>query len=269
MNLKSALVLGCLGLPLLAGAQSTEPGAYNERLGLLYTRDASLGARLTSNGWAVFGNLGRKINQDRSSFWQIEVAALRHGRESKQTSDNIAPVAYPPKGFVFGKQNAFLALHAGLGRKWMLGEKAEKSGVAVSFNYVIGASLGLLKPYYLDLIYDSDPSNPSGRIVRSHKYDPNDSIVAEKFLDFFWIYGSSGFAKGLTEIRPIPGLHLKASFNFDWAEWGDFVKAIEAGVTADIYYKRIPIMIADGLEENPNRAYFLGLYVAVMLGRKW
>jgi hypothetical protein len=250
-------------------AQSVEPGAYNEQLGLLYTRDISCGFRLTTNGWAAFGNLSKRINQDRSSFYQLEFAEFKNPAENKQASENWANVNYAPRRYVFGKQNVFFALHFGLGRKIMLGEKAEKSGVAVSFNYVLGGSLGILKPYYLDLIYDNDPGNPSRRYVESHKYDPDDPEVVAKFLDFTQIYGSSGLARGLNEIKPVPGIHLKAAFNFDWAEFGEFIKAIEAGATADIYYKRIPIMVADHLSENPNRAYFVGLYVALMLGRKW
>jgi hypothetical protein len=253
-------------LPLCAYAQSTSPTPINDRLGVLFTRDASIGLRLTSNGWAVFGNLGRNINQKRSSFYQLEFAEIKHSKERKQTSENFGGVEYPPKPYVFGKQNAFLALHLGIGRKILLGEKAEKAGVQVSFNYLVGPSLGLLKPYYLDLIYTGGTQQ---KMVQQHKYDPNDPEAAGKFLDFTQIYGSSGFSKGLAETRPIPGIHVKAGFNFDWASWGEFIKAIEVGATADIYYKRIPIMVPDLYEQNPNRAYFVGLYVAGQLGKKW
>jgi len=251
--------------PVLLIAQSLDKMSANDRMGVLYTKDASCGLRIITNGWALFGNLGKSINLNRSRFYQVEFAELKNPREKKQTSDNFGGADYPPRPYVFGKENVFFALHVGIGRKYLLGEKAEKSGVEVTLNYVLGPSLGILKPYYLDLIYTSDPGSPR-RSTHSEKYSEEN---APKFLDHTQIYGSSGFSKGLSEIRPIPGLHAKVGINFDWASFGDFIKALEVGVTADVYYKRVPIMISDHHQNNPNRAYFIGLYLSGQVGKKW
>jgi hypothetical protein len=260
--MKHALVVIGTLVPGIVHAQA-EP--VNDKLGVLYTKDLAIGARLTSSGWAIFGNMGHHINLDRSTFYQLEFTEIKHPKETKQTSENLGVADYPPRPYVFGKQNSFYAVHIGIGRKMLLGEKAEKSGVQVAFSYLGGFSLGILHPYYLDLIFNDDPLQ---RKVEEHKYDPDNPQVATRFLDFTQIYGSSGFSFGLTEIRPLPGLHGKIGFSFDWASWGDNVKAVEVGLTCDVYYKRVPIMVPDLFESNPNKPYVVGLYIAGMLGKK-
>lgn len=267
--MKRASILVLLFIPFLGLGQYVEKTSVNSKLGLLYTKNATVGFKLASNGWGVFGTLGKSINQNKSRFYELEFREFKHPREEKQTSENYggAAVEYAPRPFAYGKQNVFFAIHLGVGRKMMIGEKAEKSGVEVSFNYSVGPSLGLLKPYYLDLIYSTDPGgSPIAKETRPEKYG---SENAAKFLNLAEIYGSSGFSRGLLEVKPIPGLHAKAGLNFDWASWGDFVKALEVGFEADLYYKRIPIMVTDQLPNNINKAYFIGIYVSAQLGKKW
>lgn len=247
------VLLSFLNLP----AQSTDKNSNT--VSLIYTHEISFGASLNTSGLSVFVNKTKTLNMNTKRFYQIELAGLNHPKEYKQRNDYvIGPNGYTPKPFVFGKKNSFLALHAGLGKKILLGDKAEKSGVEVNWVYMYGISLGLLKPYYLDLIYPVDGIRFE---IRTEKYSAGN---AQRFLNPQYIFGSSGFAPGLREIKLIPGIHAKTGLNFDWASYNDFVKSLEIGVTADVYYRKIPIMI---LEDN--RPYFLAMYLSLQFGKKW
>ena len=219
----------------------------------------SMGVRLNTNGWGLFLNLGRAVSYSKQRFYQIEFVEFKHPKEQKQASDyGFSGLGYPPKPFVFGKQNTFHALHFGFGNRVFIGDKAEKSGVEVNFTYLIGPSLGLLKPYYLDVIVSTEDG---GVDTEAFRYDGfNDSI----FLSRESIYGASGFSKGLKEIKFRPGIHAKAGFNFDWSDYNDRIRAVEVGLAADVYPKRIPIMI-----EERNDPYFIYLYLAIQFGKRW
>ena len=140
----------------------------------------------------------------------------------------------------------------------------------------------MLKPYYLDIKQSDQPDFPT----RSERYDSQNPC---DFLNSTGgVYGSSGFFKGMGELRPLPGVHFKAGVHFDWGAFDEFVKAIEVGVAADVFYKRAPILIhideetanimnvicqhqSGTYEEqaNPNRPFFINLYVTLHLGRRW
>ena len=122
--------------------------------------------------------------------------------------------------------------------------------MAVGISYEAGFSLGMLKPYYLE-IYRTRDSNPIDFITVSEKYTDEN---ASTFLDISRIHGASGFSKGLGELDFVPGGHFKVSVHFDWGAFDEFVKAIEAGVMGDIFVREMPIL-AD-VEFAENRPFF-------------
>ena len=75
---------------------------------------------------------------------------------------------------------------------------------------------------------------PLTKIYFHHvRYDPNDPD--SKFLQRPYIVGYSGFSYGLDELKLVPGLNAKTGFNFDWANYSDYVVAMEVGVSVDLY----------------------------------
>ena len=83
-------------------------------------------------------------------------------------------------------------------------------------------------------------------------------------MDATSIYGASGFSIGFNEIKFAPGIFAKSGFNFDWATYDDFVKAMEVGLGTEIYLKEIPILISEN-----NKPYFVYLYLSLQFGKKW
>ncbi len=230
--------------------------ATSKTRGISYEHQFSLGGRLGTSGWSIFGDYTKDINLDKKRVYYFEIAFLKHPKEIKRVNEFTLGLE-SPKPFVYGKQNTFFNLKVALGEKLLIGEKAEKSGFEVNYIYAGGLSLGFIKPYYLD-VYNPDET---GSLTTSVKYSPE---TASLFLDATSIYGASGFSVGFNEIKLTPGLFAKTGLNFDWATYDDFVKSVEAGIGGELYLREIPIMILEN-----NKPYFVYLYLSLQLGKKW
>ncbi len=249
---------------LLFGSVADAQNSTVEKKGILYFREQSGGIKIKTNGWGVFYEKGKYLNIHRTRIIQFHFDFVRHPKEIKQQTEYsfVAPTLESPKAFKYGKKNSFFALKAGYGYRKKISEKANKNGVEVSMTYLAGVSLGILKPYYLRLIYpviDSNPNVDYYQIIDQRYSEAN----ADKFLDWYSIYGYSGFSYGLKEITPVPGGFAKFGFNFDWAGYDDFIRALEVGVEADLYYRNVPLMITE-----KNYPYFVSLYLSFQLGKK-
>lgn len=229
--------------------------------GVIYNHELSGGVSVHTAGWGIFMDVGKRQELKKKTIYEFEFTQLHHPKEVKQTIDFGFSFfgINSPKPFVYGKQNNFYLLNAAIGQQFMLTERAEHKGVEVGLKVIGGLSLGLLKPYYLDLLYPVDNST-TYRIVSERYSEEN----AARFLDWFSIYGGSGFGYGLGEIKFIPGAHIKTGLAFDWASYDDFIKTLEVGIIFDAYYKRIPIMVIEN-----NQQFYPNLYVSLQFGKKW
>lgn len=234
---------------------------YNGQ-GVVYDRELAIDLRLHTNGFALAANFGRIKTYYRTRYYHIEIGELKHPKEYRQSFDNFRS-AGTSRSFIFGKQNNFFVLRGGIGEKRYFSEKARRKGLAIGINYEAGPSIGILKPYYLEINRPVDPSSSEFFRVSERYSEEN----ASAFLDVTLIQGASGFSKGLSELSFIPGLHLKGSVHFDWGAFDEFVKAIEAGIMADIYIREVPIL-AD-VEFAENRPFFINLFINLQLGKRW
>jgi hypothetical protein len=246
----------------------TSENIYEESKGIVYDREFTVDMKLHTNGYALGVNIARLKTYYLTRFFNIEIGEIKHPKEFRQSFDFQAQSSKVSRAFVFGKQNNLLVLRGGLGEKRYFSEKARRKGLAVGVSYEGGASLGLLKPYYLELLRPVDSDVPNGEfVIRSEKYSPNN---ADTFLEINRIYGSSGFSKGLGEISVIPGLHGKAAVHFDWGAFDEFVKAMEAGIMVDVFFQEVPIMVESPLvQDSENSPFFINLYLNLQLGKRW
>ena len=258
-----------LGLPVFAQQTfETNQNIYEESAGIVYNREITGDIKLLqTNGFAFGVNIARLKAYYLTRYINIEFGELKHPKQYRQSFDFQRQSARVSRAFVFGKQNNFFVLRAGFGEKRYFSEKAKRRGVAFGISYEGGPSLGLLKPYYLELIRSTEPGSVDNFVVRSEKYNEDNNST---FLEISRIYGSSGFAQGLGELSVVPGLHGKFALHFDWGAFDEFVKAIEAGVMVDVFPRTIPIMIESPQVANTeNRPFFINLYVNLQLGKRW
>ena len=233
---------------------------FREDKGVTYEKEFGVDIRPHTNGFAIAGNYGIIKTYYKTQVFQFEITELRHPREVRQSFDFFnTPLGNTSRSFVFGKQNSFYALHLGYGGKRYFSEKANRKGVAIGMTYSIGPSLGITKPYYLQL--RRFEQNPIDYSVVNEKYSPEN---ASEFLNINSIFGGAGFSYGLDELSVMPGGHAKIGLHLDWGAFDEFIKAIEAGITVDVYPKKIALMVT---EDNPS--IFLNFYIAVQLGKRW
>ena len=257
-----------LTMPLLVGQEVLVPGEnyYDESKGIIYNKELTFNFKLLTNGYAFGVDIGTLQTYYLTRFYSIEIGELKHPKEFRQSFDFRSPTTNRiSRAFIFGKENTFIPLRLAYGEKRYLSEKAKHKGVAIGLSYAGGPSIGLLKPYYLDLLRFNDTGGEP--FVRSERFTEEN---ADYFLNTNNIYGSSGFARGLDEISIAPGVHAKFAVHFDWGAFDEFAKAIEAGVMVDYYFSRVPIMVDSPLVENAeNKAVFINLYLNLQLGKRW
>ena len=226
---------------------------------MLFEKFWSSGLNITNSGFNFNYARGQITNVHTRKFFEVEFTTMHHPKEYKQTQDfGFSQVGVPnPKPFVYGKENSFYNLNISYGVYKELGRKADRAGVSIGIKAIGGFSLGILKPYYLDLLYPID--NFSANLV-SERYS---EINRDKFLDINSIYGGSGYQYGLTQLKFIPGFHSKMGLHFDYAIYDEYLKSIEAGVFFNAYYKSVPLMIL-----KKNQQFYPGIYVGFEFGKK-
>jgi hypothetical protein len=246
--------------PILLAAQFTlQPKQIDsDNKGIIYNKEWSAEFKLHTNGYGIGFNWGEIETYYKTKFYSITLDIMKHPREYRQ---NLRPTFYnaQTRPFVYGKQNSFMSLKGSIGNKVYLSEKAQRKGLAVGFTYQGGLAIGILKPYYLEII-NPDPVEFNRDPVIEIKYTEE---TAEEFLEINRIEGSAGFFKGFDELQFIPGLQAKVTAHFAWGAFDEYVKAFDIGLMAEVYPRDVPIMVV-----AKNSPYFLNLYLNLQLGKR-
>lgn len=257
--LQLILMLFVLQLP----AQVTfQPKALDfDWKGVVYNNERTVDFRLHPNGWALAYNTGTILTYEKTKYYQFEIGKHSDPREKTQSRPYNLNLVRGAGSFTYGKINNFYVARAGMGRKKYLSEKAIRKGIAVAYNYQVGPTLGILKPYYLRVY--ADRGDLPGHTTRNIKYTEEN---AEKFLDLRSVASESNFAEGLLESKIIPGIQGKIGVHFDAGAYDEFVKAIEIGAMIDIFTQTIPLMAPT--QNHSNKPFFLNLYVNLQFGKR-
>lgn len=219
---------------------------------LVYNKQTTFGLQARSNGYGLFYEMGRMKTPLKSSIYRVDFTEIKHPKENK--FQNISnPFLILSNPYVYGKVNNFYQLTLGYGQQRMLGQKGNKNGVSVSAIYNGGLSLGLLKPYYVQV---EDPQSTQLKFI---KYSSADSAV---FLGPA-IIGSGGFWRGWKEVKLQPGLFVKTALRFDYGRFNEVVSGLELGVSAEYYTKKVTIMAL----QNDKPFFFQG-YISLLFGRR-
>ena len=248
------------GNAFLSAQETFQPKQLDDvNKGIIYNQDFAIGARLHTNGLAVGINVGKLQTYYLTKYWHVEIGELQHPKEYRQSFDTPSTLnGRISRAFKYGKQNNLFVLRGGVGAKRYFSEKAKHKGVAVGLSYEGGATLGLLKPYYLEL-RDGD-----GQFSHSTRYSEE---TADRFLDIWQIHGASSWTKGIGEISLQPGVHGKFSVHFDWGAFDEYLKAVEGGVMVDAFARKMPIMVEK--DNVQNQQFFINLFLHLQFGKRW
>ncbi|HXS56806.1 MAG TPA: hypothetical protein VN726_11830 [Hanamia sp.] len=212
---------------------------------ITYKKSFLFGAKLITDGYGAFFELGRASSIKKSMLYQLEISERKNKKEEKVSYyANTVP-------YIYGKVNFFYPVKLGVQQQVLLGNKSNKNGVSVTANYGGGISAGLLRPYYVQV--------QQGNQINYIKYNSADSAA---FLTSK-IYGGPSFGKGWSDMTVVPGLYAKAAVRFDYGSYNEVISAIEVGVTGDYYTKKVPL-----LAYNPEKQFFFSGYVSILFGKR-
>lgn len=240
-------------------AQYRREDSNLNRDSVLYRKSWSAGARLRSNGFGVGAEFTKSKRFKRSILFQTQFSYFIHPKQTRQQSQYGSGGFFGDgfKPFVYGKQNTLFTLYGGAGQKFLLAEKGKRHGVQLFFKYAGGFTLGILKPYSLRVI-----PKPLTTATEDDLVDVTyEEGVDNSFLDFDRIVGASGFGKGW-KLRVWPGLHAEVGMDFDFGRNESFIKTLEIGVSADFYFKKVPVMVQN------NKFLYPAVYVGFLMGKR-
>lgn len=267
--MKKIIIVFFLSLPLLAISQdSTRKETRKERTektnlklnklqrnseagSIIFNKQSSFNITLRSDGYAIGYERGKFKKINKTNLWWIHLGERKHVKEEKLSQEFAGYQVGNP--FIYGKANNFYLMNLGFGQQKLLGGKSTKNGVAVSAVYGGGLTLGLLKPYYLEVI-----GRKSGT-TESIKWNETDL----RFLNTDSILGASSLGKGFNEIKMVPGVFAKAALRFDYGKFNDVVSALEIGISAEYYSQKIQQMAI--LKE---KSFFLSGYITLIFGSR-
>ncbi len=221
-----------------------------------YQKHTIWGFKLNHDGYGGSYEMGKMKTPYKATIYQFEFNEKKHPKEEKQsTGDNLGGgFVVLGNPFVYGKQNIFYQFKAGIGQSRMIGGKGNKNGVGVYWIYAGGLSLGMLRPYYIQV-----ESPPNSGQIKEIKYSQKDSA---EFLGNF-IVGGTGLAKGWGEMKFVPGVHAKTALRFDWARFNNTISAIEFGFNFEYYTSEVVQMATI---EGKN--FFANGYLSILFGKR-
>lgn len=209
---------------------------------IIFHKQNAFGFRFASDGYGISYELGRFTSNRLSTLYQIELSEKKHPKEKKQ---GASISQYQVNSVIPGKLNNFYQLKLGIAQQRIIGGKGNKNGVAVAAVYGAGLSMGLLKPYYVDV-------------------KEGTRVTYDKIIDSAYIpLGASGVTVGWGELKLRPGLNAKGALRFDYGRLNETVTAIEVGLTAEFYAKKVPQMLF-----VKEKNFFFSAYLSLLLGRR-
>ncbi len=220
---------------------------------LVFNKQGSFSFKFNSDGWGMFYERGKYKTVTKTNLWWIELGEHKHPKEEKVPTISASGGFLIVSSYIYGKRNNFYNLKLGFGQQKLIGGKGNKNGVAVSAIYGGGLTAGLLKPYYIEI------QNPTTNKQEQIKYDNNDNL----FLDPTIILGRGGLTKGFGEMKFVPGAHLRTALRFDYGRYNEVVSALEVGLNAEYYSKKMPILLL-----NKEKSFFFNAYVALTFGKR-
>ncbi|MEL6986960.1 MAG: hypothetical protein AAGK97_03940, partial [Bacteroidota bacterium] len=201
--LLALLVLSQVGM----SQEVIQPKQYDYTLrGVLYQKEFSVEPMFQSNGVSLMMNFGEIKKYYLTRYYTLGIGILRHPKEYRQNANfqSSLSIFKNSNAFVFGKQNTLYTLRGGIGEKRYLSEKAKRRGISLGLNYGGGISLGIVKPYFLDLIRFEDDGTTD--FLSSESYNEDN---AELFTDLTRIFGSSKWTRGFGQLNVVPGFYGK------------------------------------------------------------
>ena len=250
--IKNILLLTCIVSYNICNGQVLS-GSEMDNPGIQLRNESFFGVNINSHGWGFSYRKGKHVTGTMKRMLDFDYVSYRHPKEVKLQNQSASNNS---KSYYYGKLNNCAFLRGGYGIQKVIFDEELPGALEIRLNYYAGASIGLLKPVYLE-IYKQSLAVPDRYELVTEKYDPETHFVEN-------IYGRAPFLKGINELKFNPGVYGKFGVSFEYGADQETIRTIETGVILDFHPKPLPVMAF-----NTNNPLTFSFYVAVNWGKRW
>jgi len=208
-----------------------------------------IGVNTNTNSGLLGGFSFIKTFKNRS-FVNIDLTNTKDYREFD------SPFSYNGKSYVEGKLNYLINFRPEYGRQWGLLKQSTEGGTSLNGRIATGPTIGIQKPYYVDIVYTNVSSGRSATtsvpMAQALDNSYNKSIIS----------GEGSFFNGLSQAKIIPGWHLKTALEFKFETLKQNYLALETGFIIDYFSQPVEILN----QTTPRSVYTTG-YVTFFFGK--
>ena len=187
-------------------------------------------------------------------YLSVEIVNVKHPKEL------AASISAAGSRYIQGKENYLFVIRPQYGREVTLFQRDDDEGIAVSGILAAGPSLGIIKPYYLDVQFGNNTrSVPASQVNGSST--PTGEVVT----------GAGSIFQGFGESKLTVGLNIKAALSFELSAFRTNTTGVEIGFLSEIFPQKIiiiPNTSAGGNRTDGNRNFFTSAYLTLFFGSK-
>ena len=202
----------------------------------------------TNTNSGLLGGFSFVNNLPNRSFVNIDLT------NTKDYQEFDSPYSFNGRTYVEGKLNYLINLRPSYGKHYLLLNQAQEGGTSLSGRISTGPTLGLLKPYYVDLSYTD-----AGKTITT-------SVPMAEALNNTYnkssINGEGSFFSGFSQSKLVPGWHVKTALEFKFETLKQNYLAVETGFILDFFSQPVEILN----QTNPRSVYTTG-YVTFFFGK--
>ncbi|MDR1668077.1 MAG: hypothetical protein LBS03_10390 [Bacteroidales bacterium] len=232
---------------------------------VFYRNEWSIALTLNSNGFGGNYRYGKHVNARTKNLFEVDLAYMKSSKDYKTYSPTTSGAK-----FVYGKKNLAFDWRVSLGRQYEMFRKQDVGSVAIRYFYNYGPAVVMLKPVYYN-IGDGyyDPSLQLTYIIEREQPERFDPDWVNQNIS---ILSRASFFKGFDRLSFVPGLFGKFGLNVEYSKQDRVVHALECGIIAEGFIKKIEIMDfsqppASQAKTAKNQQFFLTLFVSYRFGR--
>lgn len=227
-----------------------------------YRTVTTFGLTTNTNSGVVGGFAFRQSKQlpgtlfgfPQARYLSVELVNVKHPKELQSSINSIG------SRFIEGKENYLFVIRPQYGREVKLFQRNADEGVAVNGILAAGPSIGIIKPYYLEVSYGNFTRTVPASEVNGFATATGETVT-----------GSGGFFQGFDKSKLTVGLNVKAALSFELSAFRSNTTGVEIGFLAELFPSKvviIPNTDPSGNREDGNRSFFTSGYITLFFGSK-
>ncbi|WP_077920246.1 hypothetical protein [Spirosoma sp. 209] len=197
---------------------------------------------------------GELLGMRQYHYISLEVVNVKHPKEIQSSINSVG------SRYISGKENYLFVVRPQYGREVKLFQRDDDEGIAVSGILAAGPSLGIIKPYYLEVSFGNTTRSVPASEVNGFATATGETVT-----------GAGSFFQGFGQSKLTVGVNVKAALSFELSAFRSNTTGVEIGFLAEAFPQRIviiPNQTQGGDRSIGNRSFFTSGYLTLFFGSK-